>query len=109
MIKENQHRLKDKEKTMIFLNNIIKILRRNIRKLKLGKVVFEFKKIIYGDIVIHEEVEMVYIRQDTTKDDELKIENRLKALKWQWDLKNMISLLVVIVLISLILYAAMYV
>jgi hypothetical protein len=80
MIKENNHRLKDKEKTLIFLNNIIRILKKNIKRLKLGKVVFELKQIIYADIVIHEEVEMIYIRQDTTLDDELKIENRLKAL-----------------------------
>jgi hypothetical protein len=81
MIKNNNHRLKDKDKALIFINNIIKILRKNIKRLKLGKIVFEFKKIIYADIVIYEEIEMRYIRQDTTKEDELKIENRLEALK----------------------------
>ena len=81
MIKENNHRLKDKERTLIFMNNTIRILKKNLRRLKLGKIIFEFKKIIYADIVIHEEVEIRYVRQDTTRDDELKIENRLEALK----------------------------
>lgn len=108
MIKENNHRLKDKDKTLIFINNIIRILKKNIKRLKLGKVVFEFKKIIYADIVIYEEVEMRYIRQDTTRDDELKIENRLEALKWRTDFKNIMALIIVVVLTLILIYAHIY-
>jgi hypothetical protein len=41
-------------------------------------------------------VDIRYIKQDNTDTDELKIENRLKAIGWKWDLKNVIALLVVI-------------
>ena len=105
MIKENNHRLKNKDSALIFMNNIIRILKKNIKKLKLGKIVFEFKKIVYADIVIHEEVEIRYVRQDTTKDDETKIDNRLEALKWRWDFKNIMALTTVIILGLILLYA----
>ena len=83
LIRENNHRLKDKKKTLKLMNYLLSSLRFKLKKLKLGKILFEFKKIVYADITIHEEVEIRYIRQDTTRDDELKIENRLKALNWQ--------------------------
>jgi len=109
MIKNNNHRLKDKKKTLIFANNMLKILRKNIKRLKLGKVLFEFKQIIYADITIHEEVEIRYVRQDTTRDDELKIETRLKALDWQWNFSNVMAFLIIALLAGLLLYAFIYV
>jgi hypothetical protein len=58
-----------------------------------------------AEIVIWQDVEIRYIRQDTTHDDELKIENRLKALDWQWDFKNVTAFLIVSTFISLFLYS----
>jgi hypothetical protein len=51
---------------------------------------------------------MRYIRQDTTRDDELKIENRLEALKWQWDFKNIMALIIITILALMLIYAQIY-
>jgi hypothetical protein len=107
-IKYNSNKLKNQEKTEAFVKNILKILRKNRKRLKLGKILFEFKKIIYGDIVIYEEVDIRFVRQDTTLDDELNIENRLKALNWQWDFKNIGAFLIVFTLISILAYSSIY-
>jgi len=41
-------------------------------------------------------LEMRYTRQDTTIEDERKVENILKRWAWQWDGKNMFALSVVV-------------
>lgn len=80
MIKQNYHRLKDEKKTMDFLKYQIKIYRLKKRKLKLGAIVFEIKEILLCGITVAEDVDIRYIRQDNTDTDNLKIENRLKAI-----------------------------
>lgn len=107
-IKYNNSKLKNKEKTKIFIKNIVRILKKNRKRLKLGKILFEFKKIIYGEIVVYEEVDIRFIRQDTTLDDELNIENRLKALNWQWDFKNVGAFIIVFSLILIFFYSQIY-
>jgi len=73
--------LKDKKKTIIFLKYHFNLLATKRRKLKLGKVVFEIKEYKLDEMPAYkEEVEIRYIRQDTLDEDELKLENRLKAL-----------------------------
>jgi hypothetical protein len=42
--------------------------------------VFEIKETLYHGIVLTEEVDIRFIRQDTTEADNLKLENRLKAI-----------------------------
>lgn len=79
-IKENYYRLKDEKKALLFLRYQFELLAWKRQKLKLGAIVFEIKKIVIAGITLHEDIEIRYIRQDTTRDDELKIENRLKAL-----------------------------
>lgn len=79
-IKENYHRLRDEEKTLDFLKYQIKVYQLKKQKLKLGAIVFEIKEITLCDIVLYEEVDIRYIRQDNTDTDNLKIENRLKAI-----------------------------
>jgi hypothetical protein len=49
----------------------------------LGAIVFEVKETYFGNIVINEDIDIRYIRQDNTDTDELKIENRLKAIGWK--------------------------
>jgi hypothetical protein len=66
-------------------------------KLKLGAIAFEIKEHKLAELVLWEDVEIKYIRQDTTIDDEQKLENILKRLGWQWDAKNIIALNVVII------------
>jgi hypothetical protein len=52
---------------------------------------------------------MRYIRQDTSAADELKIENRLKALYWKWDYANVLALLIIIIFLIILLIAVAYV
>ena len=41
---------------------------------------FEIKEVLFDEFVIAETVEIRYIRQDTSAEDNLKIETRLRAL-----------------------------
>ena len=68
-------------------------------KLKLGLIFFDIKKIKVGNFVIYETIEMIHIRQDNTLKNELKLENRLKAIEWKWDFKNIFSLSLIIIFI----------
>jgi hypothetical protein len=79
-VKNNFHRLKNLKKTKLLFQYYVNLLARKRKKLKLGKVGFFLKQKFYGGILIHEEWEMVYVRQDNTRYDELKLENRLKAI-----------------------------
>lgn len=108
-VKENYHRLKDERKALLFIRYHFELLAWKRQKLKLGAIVFEIKKIGMAGITFAETIDIRYIRQDTSRDDNLKIENRLKALGWKWDFKNVVALLVVIVLGLVILYAHIYV
>jgi hypothetical protein len=46
----------------------------------LGKVSLEVKTYSISDIKLFEDIEMKFVRQDTTVEDELKLENQLKEL-----------------------------
>lgn len=78
----NPEKLKDKKKTIIFLKYHFHLLATKRRKLKLGKIVFEIKEYKLHDLTpaYKEEIDIKYVRQDTLDQDELKLENRLKAL-----------------------------
>ena len=95
-IKENYHRLRDEKKALLFLKYQFELLAWKRQKLKLGAIVFEIKEILFYKKVLWEEIEIRYIRQDTSIDDEQKIENILKRLGWKWDVKNVIAITVVI-------------
>lgn len=71
------------------------------QKLKLGAIVFEIKEITFAEVILYEEAEIRYIRQDTSEDDALKIENRLEAIKWRWDYKNIGAFLIIFGLVYL--------
>jgi hypothetical protein len=78
---KNPHLLKNKKKTIIFLKYHFYLIAYKRSKLKLGKIVFEIKEYKLDEMPAYkEEVEIRYIRQDTLDQDELKLENRLKAL-----------------------------
>ena len=49
---------------------------------------FEIKEVLFDEFVIAETVEIRYIRQDTSAEDNLKIETRLRALNWAWDFSH---------------------
>jgi hypothetical protein len=46
----------------------------------LGAITFEIKETYFHGILLTEEIDIRYIRQDNTETDKLKIENRLKAI-----------------------------
>lgn len=108
-IKKNYHLLKDEKKALLFLRYQFELLAWKRQKLKLGAIVFEIKKIVIAGITLHEDIEIRYIRQDTTRDDELKIENRLKALGWKWDFKNVGAFIIVLIFAITFIYAQLYI
>ena len=65
-------------------------------KLKLGTVVFEIKELTVAGYVVGDSIEMVYSRLDNTEMNSLKIENKLKELKWKWNFDNIFSLFLII-------------
>jgi hypothetical protein len=96
LIKNNQHKLKNKKFTLDFLRYHIKLLNWKKNKLKLGAIIFEIKETYFNGILLYEEIDIRYIKQDNTKTDELKLENRLKAIGWKWDFKNIVSFIIVV-------------
>lgn len=84
----NWEKVVDKKKVLLVIKSQLKLLNIKKNKLKLGKIVFEIKELIYAEIPITETLEIRYSRQDNTESDELKLENRLNALKWKWDFYN---------------------
>jgi len=80
IVKQNYHRLRNEAFALNFIRYHIELLEWKRNKLKLGAIVFEVKETYFGGILLYEEVDIRYIRQDNTVTDNLKIENRLKAI-----------------------------
>jgi len=95
-IRENYHRLKNETFALNFVRYHIELLQWKRNKLKLGAIVFEIKETYFNGVLLSEDIDIRYIRQDNTDTDALKIENRLKAIGWKWDFKNIVALLLVI-------------
>jgi hypothetical protein len=63
------------------LRNIIdeySVLKKKKQKLKLGKIIFEIKNMYFNEVLVYQELEMIYCRQDNTQTDALKPETILK-------------------------------
>ena len=78
LVVKNFDRIKDKKQTTTTLRCFYEMSLLKREKLKLGKILFEIKEHMDGEIVLYESLEMVFCRQDNTDENELKIENRLK-------------------------------
>lgn len=105
----NPHLLRDKKKTLIFIKYHFHLLAVKRRKLKLGKIVFEIKEYRLDEMPAYkEEVEIRYVRQDTLDQDELKLENRLKALAWKWDFSHVAAWIIVNSIAVGIIYVYIY-
>ena len=94
-VSKNFSNLKDKKKTLDFMRYQFNLLAWKKNKLKIGAIVFEIKEFVFHKTVLWEDIEIRYIRQDTTISDEQKLENILKRLSWQWDFRNYVALVVV--------------
>jgi hypothetical protein len=79
----NQSRLKNKKIVKKVITYHYELLKIKKNKLKLGAVTFDLIQTMFEGFLIKQTIEMRYIRQDTSAADELKIENRLKALYWK--------------------------
>lgn len=91
----NWSKIKKKKKVIQIIKNQYEILQKKKQKLKLGKIVFEVKELIYAEIPLMETLEIRYSRQDNTEADSMKLENRLEALKWKWDFYNIGAFIIV--------------
>lgn len=105
---KNFNKIKNKQIYKSFLLNEYDIYKIKKEKLKLGKVALEVKKISLGEIPVFETMEMVYTRQDNTVENELKLENRLKALDWKWNLDNILAFVIVVSFLSTYVYLETY-
>jgi hypothetical protein len=70
-----------KNRLKIYIKNYFFILNLKLKKLKLGLVNFEIKQFFFANIFLYDTLEMRYIRQDTTEEDEMSLEHRLEAIK----------------------------
>ena len=95
LVKQNEHRLINKQRTLIFLHYHWDLLLWKRNKLKLGAIVFVIKEYKFDEVVMWEDIEIKFIRQDTTEEDDRKLEVLLKRLNWEWNMKNYIALGVV--------------
>lgn len=83
----------------IYKNNQIKK-----QKLKLGSISFEITEVFLSKIKIYEKLEMRFTKQDTSFEDSLKLENRLKNLEWKSDIYNIIALIIISIFLLNFLY-----
>lgn len=95
----------NKKKAVKLLRYFQEQLALKKKKLKLGSVTFDIKQIVFYQIVLWEEIEIRYTRQDTSEEDERKVENILKRLGWKWDAKNILAFCVVLFGIVTYLYS----
>lgn len=86
-----------KKRAKMYIKNYFFLLNLKLKKLKLGFVTFELKQFFFGNIFLYDTLEMRFSRQDTTHEDELKLENRLNAIKWKWDFQNVGALLIIVI------------
>lgn len=101
-----EHLLK-KKKISLFLYKL-KLQEYHRQKLKLGSLVFEIKEHTLMGFTIYEVIDIRYTRQDNTFEDSLKIDNRLKALNWKWDIYNILAFILVISFIVIFIYSQLY-
>ncbi len=107
IIKKTQ--LKNKQTAKKFLTYHYNLLKIKKNKLKLGAITFDIIQKTLNGVIINQEIEMRYIRQDTSADDKLKIENQLKSLNWKWDLPNILALFIIFFFLLIVLISFLYV
>jgi hypothetical protein len=96
------------KKKMIFFIYKLKLKEYHIQKLKIGSLTFEIKEHLFLGFKIFEIIDIRYTKQDNTQEDSYKIDNRLNALKWKWDVYNILSLFIIISVLIFFLYFHFY-
>lgn len=105
IVRENRFRLRSVRKALFFLRYQFELLAWKRNKLKLGAIVFEIKEINYTNIFLVEEINIRYIRQDTSREDSLTLEAQLKATGWHWNFRSVCAMFVTILLLLFHVYA----
>jgi len=62
------------------------------KKLKLGRIVFDFLMVSHLGINLWYETSIRNVGQDTTDHDEMQLDAILKRQGWKWDAKNVLAL-----------------
>lgn len=96
LVSTNWHSLPNKKQTLLYLCYHYDLLVWQRKKLKLGAIVFIIKEYKFDEVLLWEEAEIKFINQDTTIEDERKLDVLLKKLEWEWNLKNYVALAVII-------------
>lgn len=96
LIAKNPEKIKNKTACLRLLRYQKDAMLLNRRRLKLGSVSFVVKEYKFDEFILFEDLEIRYIRQDNTLEDERKIETLLKKMGWEWNYKNYVALAVVI-------------
>lgn len=106
----NKRLLKNKKFFIFYLKYRFECLKEIKKKLKLGSIVFEIKEYKIGNTVLpnKEKIEIIFINQDNTDEEELKLENRLNALNWKWDIYNILSLFLILFIFYNLIYLKIY-
>jgi len=105
---QNYDRLPHRQLTLDVLAYQFRLLAWHRKKLKLGAIVFEIKEVKAYEFVLWEDIDIRFIRQDTTKADANKLENILKRWAWKWDFYNVLAFILVASLFLLLAYAGLY-
>lgn len=108
LIYQNKTNLKNKFITKKFLKYQYEILQIKKNKLKLGAVTFDLINTFVDGYLISQQIEMRYIKQDNTEKEEMKLENRLKALNWKWNYSNILALIIILIFLIIFIIAAAY-
>jgi hypothetical protein len=94
----NWYLLPNKKQTLLYLCYHYDLLLWKRKKLKLGAVAFVIKEYKFDEVLLWEDAEIRFINQDTTLEDERKIEVIFKKLGWEWNAKNYVALFVVLII-----------
>lgn len=90
--------LPNQQAILIYIQYHHELLLWKKRKLKLGAIIFVTRQYKFDEFVLWEELEIKFINQDTTKEEEGKVETIFKKLGWERNARSYFSLAVVLIL-----------
>lgn len=90
------NKISNKKALLVYIQYHYELLVWKKRKLKLGTIVFVIKEHKFDEFVLWEEPEIKFINQDTTVEDERKVETIFKKLGWEKNARSYFALSVVI-------------
>lgn len=104
----NMHRIRNLDRTLWFIKYNYEGFKIRKRRMKLGSIAFDIIDTTFSEVLLRQDVEIRYTRQDNTEADELKLENRLKALNWKWDYSNILAFLIIATFLIIVIYSFFY-